>query len=369
MQNYVVNLVSEPPKGFRSIKAAQSVDLDIEKKLVHHFEVSADLKSPYNVGLIIGASGSGKTTLAKEIFGENCFDEMLDLSKPIIEQFPSSMSYDDCVNVLTGIGLSQIPCWVKPAGALSNGQKSRAEAALQMSSGREFVCIDEFTSVVDRNVAKVMAHCVQKYARQSQKQIVLVSCHYDIADWLNPDWVIDCNKETYENRRLLWRSFERSEKLKFEIAKCHRNTWKNFSKYHYLSDRMAGGHNETFGIYLEGRQIGFQCFSNYVPHRKGTKKIMHSNRTVIHPDYVGFGLGIKIIDLTSQIMCDEGYDVMAKFSSVPVFRSMSKSKHWSFVKASNNLENGQFNPGGSMSRKGGLRQKTKTFSFRFLPNQ
>jgi ABC-type Mn2+/Zn2+ transport system ATPase subunit len=366
MQNYVVNLQAPPPTGFRCTKAAQSVDLPIDQKLVHHMEINADVQSDYNVGLIIGASGSGKTTMAREIFGPTCFEEMLDLSKPIIDQFPKSMSYDECVSTLNGIGLSQVPSWVKPAGSLSNGQRARAEAALQMSSPKPFAVIDEFTSVVDRNVAKVMAHCVQKYARKMNKKIVLVSCHYDVFDWLNPDWVIDCNKETYTDRRRLRCDFTRTEQLEFQIAECPRQTWKNFSKYHYLSDRLPGGHIETFGVFHEGRQIGFQCFANYVPHRKGTKKIMHSNRTVIHPDYVGFGLGIKVIDKTSSYMKAMGYNVQAKFSAMPVYYAMSKNKNWKLSAVSNNLQEAQFIQGGSMTRNAGFRQKTRTFSFKYV---
>jgi ABC-type multidrug transport system ATPase subunit len=366
MQNFVVKLESPPPKGFRSIKAAQSVDLNIEQKLTHKLEVTADVQSEFNVGVIIGASGSGKTTLAKQIYGNDCFKEVLDLQKPVIEQFPDHMSYEDAVKALTGIGLSQVPCWVKPAGALSNGQKARAEAALQLCADVETVVIDEFTSVVDRNVAKVMAHCVQKYARKLNKRIVLVSCHYDIFEWLNPDWVIDCNDGSYTNRRSLRQDYKRTEKIQFDIAPCSRKRWSNFSKYHYLSDRLPGGHIETFGVYLEGEQIGFQCFANYVPHRKGTTKIMHSNRTVIHPDYVGFGMGMEVIDLTSKYMVQQGYQVMAKFSSVPVFNSMSKHPDWELTDVSNNTSSGQMNSGPGMGKKTGFRQKTRTFSFKYV---
>tara|TARA_R110002124_G_C8896868_1_gene509567 strand:- start:138 stop:1241 length:1104 start_codon:yes stop_codon:yes gene_type:complete len=366
MQDFIVKLSSPHPEGFRSIKAAQSVDLNVDEKLVHNLKISADVKTPFNVGLIIGASGSGKTTLAQLIYGDDCFKELLDSSMPVIEQFPEAMSYADSVRALTGIGLSQVPCWVKPAGALSNGQKARAEAALQLCNDVETVVIDEFTSVVDRNVAKVMAHCVQKYARKLNKRIVLVSCHYDIFEWLNPDWVIDCNDESYTDRRLLRQNFIRSEKIHFEIALCHRNRWKNFSKYHYLSDNLPGGHIETFGIYMNGEQIGFQCFANYVPHRKGTVKIMHSNRTVIHPDYVGFGMGMNVIDLTSKYMKDKGYSVMAKFSSIPVFNSMSKNPDWKLANVSNNTNSSQFVTGENMSKKTGFRQKTKTFSFKYI---
>lgn len=366
MQDFVVNLASPPPSGFRSIKAAQSVDLNIDEKLVHQFRVKADIKTDFNIGLIIGASGSGKTTLAKQMFGEEVFETLLDLSRPVIEQFDKSMSYEDCVNALTGIGLSQVACWIKPAGALSNGQKARAEAALQLCSGKQFVLIDEFSSVVDRNVAKAMAHCVQRFARKKNKRIVLVSCHYDIFEWLNPDWVIDCNKQTYSNRRLERLGFERQEKIEFQIAECDRNTWHHFSKYHYLSDKLPVGHIETFGVYLDGVQIGFQCFANYVPHRKGTKKIMHSNRTVVHPDYVGFGLGMRVIDLTSFEMKKRGYSVQAKFSSVPVYQSMSKNPLWVLSDVSNNTQKSQKMSGDNMGRKGGFRIATRTFSFKFV---
>jgi len=368
MQNFVVNLKSDPPSGFRSIKAAQSVDLPIESKLTHKMAINADVQTDFNVGLIIGASGSGKTTLAHEIFGPTCFDELLNLKKPVIEQFPTSMSYDECVHALTGIGLSQVPCWVKPAGALSNGQKARAEAALQMCSEKPFVVIDEFTSVVDRNVAKVMAHCVQKFARKYEKKIVLISCHYDVFEWLNPDWVIDCNKERYEDRRRLRCNYTRREQIKFDIAECDRSTWRNFSKYHYLSDKLPGGHIETFGLYFDGMQVGFQCFANYVPWKKTSRKpkVMHSNRTVIHPDYVGFGMGMKIIEITAEMMVKKGYTAQAKFSSIPVYKAMAKSPVWKLKSIHNNTSESQRNPTGSMTRKGGFRQKVRTFSFEYV---
>lgn len=368
MQNFVVELHSDPPTGFKAIKAAQSVDLDVTKKLTHKLEINADITTHYNVGLIIGASGSGKTTLAEKIYGKDAFDTLLNLSKPVIEQFPEGMSYDECVHALTGIGLSQVPCWLKPAGALSNGQKARAEAALQMCSDKKVVVIDEFTSVVDRNVAKVMAHCVQKFARKYEKQIVLISCHYDVVDWLNPDWVIDCNNAEYINRRYLWRSFERPEQINFEIAECSRASWGNFSKYHYLSEKMPGGHVEMFGLYLNGQQIGFNCFANYVPWKKGSKKpkAMHFNRLVVHPDYVGLGLGVKFLDITTKIMSKKGYAVFGKFSSIPVYKSLAKSKAWKLISIHNNTGSASFKTGPNMKRQGGFRQKTRTFSFEYV---
>ena len=326
MQNYVVNLQSDLPNSFRCQKAANSVNLDVAKKSIHRLEVKADLKTKFNVGLIIGSSGSGKTTLAKSIYGDNCMMECIDLKKPVIDQLPDNYSYDECAAALTGMGLTSIPCWLRPAYTLSTGQRARAEASLRLANiGAAPVVVDEWTSTVDRAVAKVMSHCIQKHARRIDKTVVLVSCHRDVIDWLNPDWVIDCNDQTYNDRRSMVGSHKRSDRLRLDIRECKRSTWKYFSKYHYLSETMPAGKVFTFGLYNGEDQVGFTCFANY--SWKDNKQ-MHSNRVVIHPDYVGLGLGIKLATEASEIMVSRGYTVRAKFASIAMFKARRKHAQW-----------------------------------------
>jgi len=358
-----VNLHSNASTTFRCAKAANSLDIDIEKKLSHTLEIVADLDTPFNVGLIVGSSGSGKTTLAKQVWGNDIFAEVLDLSLPVIDQFPAIMNYDDCASALNGVGLSQVPCWIRPAHTLSNGQRFRAEIALQMAQDREFIVIDEWTSVVDRTVAKAMSFCVQKHARRTGKRIVLLSCHHDVIEWVEPDWIIDCNLQTFDDRRLLRPA--RQEKLHFEIRLCERSAWKFFSRYHYLSENLPAGDITTYGLFIGETQIGFQCFANYVPHvDKSKPRIMHSNRTVIHPDYVGFGLGIALINATSFDMIRKGYIVMAKFSSVPVYKALLKHPDlWRLEAIERHIN---LKPGELMDRKTGFRNKVKTYRFRFI---
>jgi ABC-type ATPase with predicted acetyltransferase domain len=367
-KTYRLELRSEISKSFRCTKAANSVDIDVEKKAKHEFLVDADVESDYNVGLIVGASGSGKTTLARHIYGENCFSEVLDLSRPVIDQFPEQYSYDECAATLAGVGLTAVVCWVRPAVTLSNGQRARAELALQMarqSSSGEVSVFDEWTSVVDRTVAKVMSHCIQKHARKAHKKVVLLSCHYDVIDWLNPCWVIDCNKQQFIDRRLLCRDFERDEKLKFELREVDKRTWKFFSKYHYLSDILPGGSILTYGVFHDDEQVGFQCFANYVPHVDKSKPMqMHSNRTVIHPDYAGFGLGILTINESAKLVEAKGYDVRAKFSSTPIYLSMKKQPCWKLVAIDRKIKMNK----GSSVRQTGFREEVKTYSFKFVRN-
>ncbi len=242
-----------------------------------------------------------------------------------------------------------------------------------MASKDVFV-IDEWTSVVDRTVAKAMSNCLQKFARKNNKTVIALSCHYDVFEWLNPDWVIDCNKAEYIDRRSLCQSYERQEQLEFTIRECDNKSWRFFSKYHYLSDKLAGGYAKYFGLYHNNEQVGFIAYSNYVPHRKGTVKQMHFNRVVVHPDYVGLGLGQHFINITAKEMKDRGYDVRSKFSSVPTHKILQRNPDlWVLTKVGRNLKSGSKKSSGNMSRgkslikgESGFRNKVKTYSYKYI---
>lgn len=192
-----VTLQSPVSNSFRCRMAANSLDIDTNKKSIHHLKIdNIDIPKDWSIGVIYGASGSGKTTLAKKLFGESIFYSTLKEDLPIIEQFDESYSYQDCADMLNGMGLNSVPCWIRPVYTLSNGQKARAEAALLLSLAHLGV-LDEWTSVVDRAVGKAMSVCVSKYVRKKDKKIILLTCHFDVIEWLKPDWVIDCNKQEF----------------------------------------------------------------------------------------------------------------------------------------------------------------------------
>ncbi len=379
MKKYHVKLQTEVSKTFHAQLAAQSLDIDTEAKSVHELEINAVLDTDFSIGLIVGSSGSGKTTLARSIFGAESFNSYLDGGRAVIDQFPEGMNYEERAAALTGIGLSSVPCWIKPAHTLSNGQRARAEAALALahSTGAEkIIAIDEWTSVVDRTVAKAMSHCVQKYARRAKRKIVLLSCHFDVAEWLDPDWIIDCNSATFIDRRLLPAAERaRKERLEFEVREVTSGSWSQFSKYHYLNARLPGGRIFHFGLFRRdnGAQIGYNCLVNYVPHADKSKPmIMHVSRTVIHPDYTGMGLGIQldsaVAEYGSSIL---KYRVMAKFSSIPFYKMMSKHAHWRYIKTDRQIGKmkvGSIDRGNQQraSKSTGFRENIKTYTFEYI---
>lgn len=362
-----IEVILESPisDNFRCKMACDALDIDIKKKSIHRLKIEGiDIPEKWNVGLIYGASGSGKTTLAKKLFGDAVFKTILNEEEPIINQLPKELNYDECAAILSGIGLNSVPCWVRPVKTLSNGQRARAEAALLMVQNSEIINIDEWTSVVDRTVAKAMSHCLQKFARKNNKRIILLSCHYDVLEWLIPDWLMDCNEQKFHLKQNENFFFTERDKLKFDIKQIGRESWKYFSKYHYLSERLPGGEIYLYGLFHDDKQIGFQCFANYTPRRIGKQTIVHSNRTVIHPDYQGLGLGIKLINESSSVFSKQNpnYRIMAKFSALPVFKAMIKQKEWRYIGTKRLM--GSMQHGGNMDRTSGFREGgIKTYHF------
>ena len=66
---------------------------------------------------------------------------------------------------------------------------SAVDIARALCLDQSLVVFDEFTSVVDREIAKVSAFDISKAFRRSRKKFIAVTCHYDVVDWLDPDWV------------------------------------------------------------------------------------------------------------------------------------------------------------------------------------
>jgi len=175
-------------------------------------EDEIDVDGEWNVGLIVGNSGSGKSTILSSmgIVHKNVWDD----TTSMISNFKDVLSPEDACLLLASVGLGSVPSWLRKYSTLSNGEKHRADLAMSIAkSPNKVVSFDEFTSVVNRDVAKAMSFALQKYARRKKIKVILASCHYDIIDWLQPDWIHDCQiggivkKKSNKDLQSTWRSF------------------------------------------------------------------------------------------------------------------------------------------------------------------
>lgn len=148
------------------------------------WKMPTKLPTKFKLGVIVGSSGSGKSTILKKFGLEQ--NPIWEPNKSIVSHFKTP---DEAINKLGSVGLNSVPSWYKPYSVLSNGEKFRADLARKIKSN---VVIDEFTSVVDRAVAKTASVSLSRYIKNNGlENIVLSTCHRDILEWLEPDWVLD----------------------------------------------------------------------------------------------------------------------------------------------------------------------------------
>ena len=195
MQHFSIDKKNKVDKTFRVSKIMADFDVD-PKHSNEHFEGDFDLPEKWNVGIIVGKSGTGKTTIAKDMFGEELISGFEYKHKSVIDDMPKNKSVEDISKAFYSVGFGSVPSWLKSYAVLSNGEKMRVDIARSILE-KDFIVFDEFTSVVDRQVAKVASMAVSKAIRKQNKKFIAVTCHYDVIDYLEPDWVFNTDTMTF----------------------------------------------------------------------------------------------------------------------------------------------------------------------------
>lgn len=170
MPNFDIIRENQPQQTFRVASVMGAFDLH-EGKVQERFTGSIDMPEEWNIGLIVGNSGTGKTTIAKELFPDAYIERFEYSHESILDDMPKSASVAEIEQALNSVGFSSPPSWLKPYAVLSNGEKMRCDLARAILEKRELFVFDEFTSVVDRNVAKIGSFAMQKAIRRGGAEI------------------------------------------------------------------------------------------------------------------------------------------------------------------------------------------------------
>ena len=292
---------------------------DIQNKDFTNLTIEANLKdlpNNWNIGVVYGGSGSGKTTILREYFKKDFSSVKFDKEKALISNF-DWLEPKDATFLLTSMGLSSVPTWLRPFHALSNGEQYRAELAYLVGKANndEIILIDEYTSVVDRDVAKAMSVALSKYIRRTNKRIVLASCHFDIMEWLQPDWIYSPLKKRLETPRL------NRPRIELQIVRCRYETWELFKQHHYLSEDLNKA-SKCFIVLWNDKPVAFFAF---LPLPSGTlKNAWRGSRSVVLPDYQGLGIGFKVSKYLHSLFKKQGIRMYVKSSNPAIINSRLK---------------------------------------------
>ncbi len=212
--------------SFRAQKVKSLFNAESGHEWSHVAELPID-DLEWQIGLIVGPSGSGKSSIGNAIWGGDKVHSLYEgwgVNAPIVDDIAPGLSLNTVTAALGSVGLGDVPAWLRPFNVLSNGEQFRAGLARLICEPPDKCVVDEFTSVIDRQVAKIGAAAFAKSWRRNEgKQIILLSCHYDIVEWVQPDWVYDTGegvfgKKSEKDHKLRCR-FGRSAEVSGSILK------------------------------------------------------------------------------------------------------------------------------------------------------
>ena len=337
--------------SFRVQQVAGMFDVPLAERVSERFQVELPSENDdWQIGLIVGPSGSGKSTVARYAFPSGLYTGA---------DWPSDRAVIDClgdlpvrniVELFTAVGFGSPPSWIKPYHVLSGGERFRCDLARalgrvegsgfkvegskslnsQPSTLNPLVVFDEFTSVVDRTVAKVCSAAIAKGIRNGRLpcRFVAVTCHYDVAEWLEPDWVLDMATgqlqsfgQAHDKRRRL-----RRPAIELEIHRCCVAAWELFKRHHYMS---ASLHPQA-RCYLttwQGVPVSFAATLPLIA-KKNHRRL---TRIVTLPDFQGIGIGMKTMAAVAALHRAEGLRINVTSSHPALIRHCRGSPLWRAV--------------------------------------
>ena len=280
-------------EDFDSYRAARIKSLfNAERGNRFDFSVDTDIDTGFwTIGVVVGPSGSGKTSIGRKLSKSRLYNlsRGWPSDKPIIDAIAPSGDFNAVTAALSAVGLGSVPSWLRPYPVLSTGEQFRAGLARLLLSGSSYVVLDEFTSVLDRQIAKIGAAAFQKaWRRHGSRRAILLTPHYDILDYIEPDWIIDTRDGRYERSRL------RRPSITVEIRQTTGHHWHYFKPHYYLDLPMPIAAH-YFVATVQDDPVAhlavspmFQC------------GYYRATRLVVMPEWQGVGIGPRFLDAICQ---------------------------------------------------------------------
>lgn len=278
---------------FDSYRAARVKSLfNVESGADVHISANLPIEDKdWRIGVVVGASGTGKTTIGKNLWPQvKPFNPKWPKDQPIIDAISPDAPFDNVPAALSAVGLGSVPAWLRPFHVLSNGEQFRANLARAVCEAPARLIIDEFSSVVDRQIACIGANAFAKAWRRTKGQAVLLTCHYDVLDWLQPDWVFDTSTGQFSGR------WERPRPaIEMEIWQTNWRYWAMFEPHHYLKmPHMIAA--TCYVAVVNNEPVAHLAVSTRPGLVEG-----RACRLVVLPEWQGAGVGMRFLNAVCEM--------------------------------------------------------------------
>lgn len=312
------------------------VNEEVEHVILEDYEFDENADVVY----ITGCSGSGKSSLLRALKEYYNYDDLelqqiMNEDKAIIDLIGDDTK--DAIGLLSICGLAEAKLFVKRPFELSDGQKYRLQIGIMLYKKQKVLCIDEFTSFLDRVTATVVAFNIQKICRRNNIKLIVATAHNDLEEFLKPDVKIDF--KTGDGVETTYNSVEDTNPFikHLTIEEATKQDFDNFIKYHYKNVKAVPGQKKMYKLMYKDRAIGLAVyaaasrmlsgrntyFNKHYMTEKGYPKMdevntdfISASRFIIHPQYRGCGLGAWFTSETVQLIDKEFGRAFIEFSSV-----------------------------------------------------
>jgi GNAT superfamily N-acetyltransferase len=154
-----------------------------------------------------------------------------------------------------------------------------------------------------------------------------VTCHYDIAEWLEPDWILDmATCELMRSAPGVAGGRFRRPAIELEIHRCRVAAWQLFKRHHYLSGSLAPGARCYLATW-NGVPVNF-CATLPIIAKKNHRRF---TRIVTLPDYQGIGVGMRAVAAVAELHRAEGLRINVTSSHPALIRHCRRSPLWKTV--------------------------------------
>jgi hypothetical protein len=155
-------------ESFRVAQLSGMFDVPLQAESIENFEVELPPDDDaWQIGVIVGPSGSGKSTVSGYRWPANIYrGREWPSDRAVIDCF-GERSVKEITTMLSAVGFSSPPNWLRPYAVLSNGEKFRCDLAYSLLNSEFGMRKKKITLRIPKSALRILLWCSMNSPRWS----------------------------------------------------------------------------------------------------------------------------------------------------------------------------------------------------------